>query len=115
MGKLARAQCSLANMDTPGGPTTMPYAHLEELLKRSLEVAEENQKILKRMERNALIGMIAKVILWLIVLGVPIFFLSSYIGPLMAAFTGQAGSPTSVLGIPSVEQLNELKDLYTGK
>ena len=102
-------------MEEPGAPAAMPYAHLEELLKRSLEVAEENQKILKRMERNALIGFVAKVIIWLIVLGVPIIFLSSYIGPLMAAFTGEAGNPAGVLGVPSVDQLKELKDLYTGK
>ena len=93
----------------------MPYAHLEELLKRSLEVAEDNQKILKRMERNALIGFVAKVIIWLIVLGVPIIFLSSYVGPLMAAFTGEAGGHATIPGIPSGDQLKELKDLYTGK
>jgi hypothetical protein len=102
-------------MDTPGAPGGMPYAHLEELLKRSLEVAEENQKILKRMERNALIGFIAKVVVWLVLLGVPLFFLSSYLGPLVNLLTGGAGSPSGGSLIPSPEQLNELKDLYTGK
>lgn len=93
----------------------MPYAHLEELLKQNLEIAQENQKILKRMERNALIGFVAKIIIWLVVLGVPLFLLSSYIGPLMNALTGGTGTPSGVFGLPTPEQVEQLKELYTGK
>ncbi len=107
-------------MDTPPQPVSggMPYGHLEDLLKQNLEVAKQNHKILKRMERNALIGFVLKVLVWLIVLGVPIFFLSSYFGPLMSALSGGAVkvSPTTpeerLLGLPSAAQIQKFIDIY---
>lgn len=92
----------------------MPYGHLETLLKENLELAKQNHRILKRMERNALIGFVAKAIVWLLILGVPIFFFSSYIGPLMSAFHGEATStvPGGVFGLPSAEQLQEIMNAY---
>jgi hypothetical protein len=101
-------------MDTPpsGG---MPYAHLEELLKQNLDVAKENHKILKRMERNALIGFIAKVVIWLIVLGVPIFLLSTYLAPLMASFQKNGAAPSGLFGLPSAEQVQQIMNTYKGQ
>ncbi len=91
----------------------MSYGHLEDLLKQNLEVATETNKILKRMERNALIAFIAKIIIWLILLGLPLIFLSAYIGPVIEALTGGAeAAPTGIFGLPSAEQLRELKELY---
>lgn len=91
----------------------MPYGHLEQLLKENLEVAKANHKILKRMERNALIGFIAKVVIWLLVLGVPIFFLSSYLAPLVSAVEGNGTStPETLFGLPSAEQLKQIVNTY---
>jgi hypothetical protein len=94
----------------------MPYGHLEILLKENLEVAKANNKILRRMERNAIIALVVKAFIWLLVLGVPIFFLSSYLGPFMAALSGQGGStPAGVFGLPSGDQLQQIIDLYNPK
>lgn len=93
----------------------MPYGHLEELLKENLEVAKANHKILKRMERNALIGFVAKIIIWLIVLGVPIFFLSTYLGPILDAFSHGGVAPGGVFGLPSAEQVQKVFELYAPK
>jgi hypothetical protein len=101
------------NDTPPTGPGGMSYGHLEELLKQNLEVAKENQKILKRMERNALIGFIARIVIWLIILGVPLIILSSYIGPLLETFSG--GAETNFTGFPSPAQLKETIELYQGK
>ena len=93
----------------------MPYGHLEELLKETRDLAKENNKLLRRMERNALIGFFAKLILWLIILGVPLFFLSSYIGPILSMFTGNAATPsTGLFGLPSGEELKQIIDGYKG-
>ncbi len=93
--------------------STMPYAHLEELLKQNLELTQENHKILKRMERNALIGFIAKIVIWLLLLGVPLFLLSTYLAPLMAVFThSSTGTPSGLLGLPSAEQLKQIMETY---
>jgi hypothetical protein len=49
--------------------------HLEELLKETLDVAKENNKLLKRIRRDAIIGGILKALLW-IVLIIGSFYLS---------------------------------------
>ncbi|MDB5195051.1 MAG: hypothetical protein JWO84_235 [Parcubacteria group bacterium] len=97
----------------PDAPVGLSYAHLEDLLKQTHDLAKENHKILKRMERNALIGFIAKVIIWLIVLGVPIFLLSTYFEPIMRGLshTGTASS-SRLLGLPSAEQLQKAIEAY---
>jgi hypothetical protein len=97
-------------MNTPS-EEGVPYAHLEKLLQKNLEVSEANHKILRRMERNALIGFVFKVIIWLLVLGVPIFFLSTYIAPLLSTVTGDTTSQ-GLFGLPSVEQLKGLLEMY---
>ncbi|MEK7602096.1 MAG: hypothetical protein AAB472_01245 [Patescibacteria group bacterium] len=95
------------------GQSGVPYGHLEELLKKNLEVAEANHKILRRMERNALIGFVAKIVIWLLVLGVPIFFLSSYLAPLLSAVSGGAPvEPAGIFGLPSAEQLRQIFEAY---
>ena len=94
----------------------MPYGHLEELLKQNLELAKDNHKILKRMERNAIIGFVAKIVIWLIVLGVPIFLLSNYLAPIMEAVShGATTTPSGLLGLPSPEQLRQLMEMYQAR
>jgi hypothetical protein len=100
-------------MEPAQNPESLSYGHLEKLLEENLKVARDNHKILRRMERNALIGFVAKIIIWLIVLGVPIFFLSTYLGPIMEAVQGTGTStPSGVFGLPSAEQLQEIINTY---
>jgi hypothetical protein len=96
-------------------PPQADETHLEELLEENLELAKENNKLLKEMRRNAIIGLIARVVIWLVVLGVPIFFLSTYLGPILDALSGQANGqeiPVGLFGMPSQEQLNQLIEQY---
>ena len=83
----------------------------EELLAETLELTKENNKILRRMERNALIGFLAKEFLWLLLLGLPLFFLGPYLKPLFGLVTGAPAAS----GAPSDSQLQELLNLYSGK
>jgi hypothetical protein len=97
--------------------TSVPAGQLEELLKENLAVAKDNNRLLRLIRRDALLGAIGKVVLWLVVLGVPIFFLSSYIAPLMQAVSGASQSTsTGPLGVPSKDQIDRLiqeyKDVY---
>ena len=87
---------------------------LQKLLEENLAVAKDNNRLLREMRRNAILGIIAKVVLWLVVLGVPLFFLSSYLGPLMDALSG-AGDQTmapGLFGLPSSEQMEALLKEY---
>jgi hypothetical protein len=102
-------------MDAPPPSGGMPYAHLEELLKQNLDVAKENHKILKRMERHALIGFIVKVVIWLIVLGVPLFLLSTYFAPLVSAFQNGTSTPSGLFGLPSPAEMKQILQTYKGQ
>ena len=96
-------------------PQDAENEHLEKLLEENLAVAKDNNRLLREMRRNAILGLIAKIVIWLVILGVPLFFLSSYLGPLMEAFSGQASTgqlPSGLFGLPSEEQLNRLIEEY---
>lgn len=91
---------------------------VQSLLEETLELTKANHKILRRMERNALIGFFAKVFLWLLILGVPLFFFGPYLKSLFSlASGGTTGSPTTtgVFGLPSAEQLQEIIQTYKPK
>lgn len=97
-------------------PPTAEHEELKKLLEENLAVAKDNNRLLREMRRNAILGLVAKIVLWLVLLGVPLLFLSSYIGPLMSAFTGTNPTGESlrpgVSGLPSADQLNQLLQEY---
>lgn len=110
---LARA-CNCYNSSDIMPPEHDQHEELEKLLEENLAVAKDNNRLLREMRRNAILGLIAKIVLWLIILGVPLFFLSSYLGPIMDAISGaQDGQlPSGLFGLPSEEQLNRLIEQY---
>lgn len=101
-------------------PTTMPpsspeYTELKALLEETRALAKDNNRLLREMRRNAFLSLIAKVVIWLLVLGAIPLILGPLVGPLMGAFTGQASVqtiPSGVFGLPSQDQLNQLIDQY---
>lgn len=97
-------------------PDTGDHAALTKLLEENLAVAKDNNRLLREMRRNAILGLIAKIVIWLVILGVPLFFLSTYLGPILEALSGQTENgqqlPTGLFGIPSEEQINRLIEQY---
>jgi hypothetical protein len=84
-------------------------ARIEQLLQDTLEVAEENNKLLLQMQRTARWAFIGKIILWIVLLGLPLLFL----GPLLnALFPYTSAESGSVFGLPSPEQLEQLMSTY---
>lgn len=77
---------------------------LQDLLEDNLEVARENNKLLKAMRRDALIGGIVKTALWVLVLLASLYFSYMFLEPLLAPFAGMDGS-----------QFQALFQLYTGQ
>ncbi len=100
----------------PMPPIPEDQTELKTLLEENLVVAKDNNRLLREMRRNAILGLIAKVVIWLIILGVPLFFLSTYLGPLMEAFSEQSAGgqaiPTGLFGVPSEAQLNQIIEQY---
>lgn len=65
---------------------------LKELLQETLEVSKENNKLLKRMRRDAIIGGILKFLVW-VVLIVASFYLSfQLLQPYLGALQGMQGN-----------------------
>ena len=96
--------------------TDMPPEELERLVRETRTLAEDNNRLLRLMRRDALIGTILKVIIWLVVLGVPIFFLSSYLGPIRKSLSGNAETAhPGVFGLPSKEQVDGFIRAYQGE
>jgi len=97
-------------------PTVGDNTELKKLLEENLAVAKDNNRLLREMRRNAILGLIAKVVIWLVLLGVPLLFLSAYLGPLMDTLTGQSANgasiPSGFFGVPSEEQINKLIEQY---
>ncbi len=90
---------------------------LERLVRETHQLAEDNNRLLRLMRRDALLGFIGKIVLWLFILGVPLFFLSTYLGPLMDTLipTGDQTMKPGVFGLPSEEQLDQLIRAYQGE
>jgi len=95
-------------------PIEGDHSELKKLLEENLAVAKDNNRLLREMRRNAILGLIAKIVIWLVILGVPLFLLSSYLGPLIDALAGQGGVPSALFGVPSEDQIQRLIEQYQG-
>lgn len=88
-------------------------ADLKKLLEENLEVAKDNNRLLKLIRRDAMIGLGVKIVLYLVLLGVPLYFLSQYLGPMLETFSAASSSaPTGVFLPPSPEQIQQIRELY---
>lgn len=53
----------------------------KDLLRKNLELAKENNKMLRRMRREAIFGFLVKLLIWALVLGVPIYLYFMFVEP----------------------------------
>jgi|TARA_Y100000310_G_scaffold7875_1_gene8556 hypothetical protein len=74
-------------------------------LRKQLELIEENNKLLKRMQRAAMWGIIFRVLWWAILLGLPfiiyLYFIEPYAGGIIETYTGFKG------GVDSATQVTD--------
>lgn len=88
---------------------------LEELVHEQHKLAKDTNRIVRDMRRTGRIAFWFKAILWIIVLGLPIFFL----GPILRYFTSVTGVPVpssaSVFGVPSADQIQKAISDYKAK
>ncbi|MES2931676.1 MAG: hypothetical protein V4682_03185 [Patescibacteria group bacterium] len=97
-------------------PTIDDTSELKKLLEEDIAIGKDNNRLLREMRRNAILGLVAKIVIWLVLLGVPLFLLSTYLGPIMNAVAGQSADgqaiPGGLFGIPSEDQINRLIEQY---
>lgn len=80
---------------------------LERLLKATYALSEENNRILKEMRRIWRITFWSKVVIWLLVLILPLYLYSAFLAPWLSGAT--------MMGIPSLEQIQALLEVYQGR
>ena len=82
---------------------------IEQLLEEVQEVAEENNRILLNMQRQARWAFWGKLVLWLVVLVLPLLLL----GPIIHAILPYDTTGTNTFfGLPSPEQIQQLMSAY---
>ncbi len=86
-------------------------SRIEQLLEDTLEVAEENNRMLQQIQRTMRWSFWGKLVLWVVVLGLPLFFLAPILKSLTQLPSAGAGAQ-SVFGLPSAEQLKALVETY---
>lgn len=63
---------------------------LQDLLEESIELTKENNRLLKAMRRDALIGGIVKTLVWVAVLGASLYFSWLFLEPFIGSVQGAA-------------------------
>lgn len=56
----------------------------KDLLDKTFRLARENNRILKTMRRNAFVGGIIRLIIWVLLLGIPLLLYIQYIHPVLS-------------------------------
>lgn len=56
----------------------------EEMLRQTYELARENNKMLRKMRRNAFFGWIIKLLVWAVILGVPVYLYFTVLQPVFS-------------------------------
>ncbi len=75
-----------------------------ELLNKSIEIAEENNKILRGIRRSARFSSILRAIYWLIILGTAFgayYFIKPFIDPVIKSYNGMQQNIESVKNMTS--------------
>ncbi len=95
--------------------TRKEFNELKELVEDSLDAAEENNRILKRMQAVGRMAFIGKLIIWTVVLVLPFFLLpllAPYLKIMQLPGTNASSTSAGLFGLPSPEQLKEAMERY---
>ena len=68
----------------------------EELVERTFRMTRENNQMLHSMRRNAFLGGILKLIIWVVLLGFPIWLYIQYVNPVLTNLVSAVGEVQQV-------------------
>ncbi|CAN5707529.1 hypothetical protein BH11PAT2_BH11PAT2_06300 [soil metagenome] len=85
-------------------------SRLEQLIQDSIELAEENNKLLRSLLRTSRFAFWAKAFMWVVILILPFFLLGPLVKTLIpSADTSKAGS---IFGFPSPTEIQTIVNSY---
>ncbi len=76
---------------------------LEQLLKENLQLAKENNRLLRRMIHIGRVAFWCKVLVWVLVLGLPLLFIQ----PIVTWIQAHAAGSASLFGYPSPAEVEK--------
>ena len=87
-------------------------------LKRTLDeihaLAKDNHRMLRAIRRDYWIGLVGKILFWIILFALPLYFYQQYLQPLFTKFSATSGTPaaTGPFGLPTTAELQKLINSY---
>ncbi|MFC1733187.1 hypothetical protein ACFL6I_23050 [candidate division KSB1 bacterium] len=86
---------------------------IQELLKKNIELTKENNKLLKKMRRNALLGGLLKLVWIAVIVGVPVYVYFNFLAPVLDQVLDAAQTVQDVGGKVEVLQ-SDIQDQLKG-
>jgi hypothetical protein len=83
-------------------------SRIEQQLQDNLELAEENNRLLRQVRRSLRVSFWLRILIWAVVIILPILLL----GPILNAIIPATGDAAGPLGLPSVEDLERLREAF---
>ena len=68
-----------------------PEGNLRDLLEQNIALTKENNRILKDMRRDAIIGGIIKMVIWVLLIGGSFYFSMQFLTPYLSMLEGMQG------------------------
>lgn len=72
----------------------VPQDGLRELLKENIELTKENNRLLKAMRRDALIGGVIKFVVWIVLILASFYFSMKFLEPYLGMLQNASGDST---------------------
>ncbi len=86
-------------------------SRLEQLVQDSIDLAEENNKLLRSLVRTTRFAFWAKALMWVVVIILPFIFLGPLVRTLVPAYnTGATGG--NLFGFPSPTEIQNIVNSY---
>lgn len=85
------------------------------MLDETRALTKDNHRMLRAIRRDQWIGFFGKIIFWLVVLVLPIYFYQQYLKPLTSLFAAPSDTATSTssgFGFPTTTELQKLINSY---
>jgi len=81
---------------------------IKRLLEETRALARDNHRMLRAIRREHWLGLIARLIIWAVVILLPLYIYQQYLGPLIKAVVPTTATSTNAFGLPSSADIQKL-------
>ncbi len=84
---------------------------LKRVLDETHALAKENHRMLRAIRRDQWLGLVGRIIVWIIVLALPLYLYQQYLEPFVTKLVPGAAT-TSIFGLPTSAEVQKLINSY---